>query len=383
MAGADSPEDPTAAVNGGRGARTIVPGRANVVGVGLIGGSVAMALREQGWYVSVTDLDPASEVEAVKRGAADVTGLDPSADVTFIAVPVGTIPELAATVLDKTTGIVTDVGSTKADICRAIVDPRFVGGHPMAGSEQDGFHGARADLFAGAMWVLTPADTTDQETFAVVRAIVRGFGAETISLSPQVHDQLVAQVSHVPHLAAASLMNLAASGSLEHRALLRLAAGGFRDMTRISAGRPSIWPDICVANSTAIAQSLAQLIERLEQTKSMVEAKDRGGLFEMLNRARVARLNLPVGYGTVTEVAEVVVPIPDRPGELAAITTLAAELDVNILDLEISHSGEGRRGLLTVVVDADLAERLVGGLMVRQYHPTVRRSSVQEGNGDG
>ena len=354
--------------------RTIVPGRANVVGAGLVGGSVGFALRERGWHVTISDLDPAYEAEAVNRGAADDTGLDPAADVTFIAVPVGTIPELAATVLDKTSGIVTDVGSTKADICNAIVDPRFVGGHPMAGSEQDGINGARADLFSGAMWVLTPSNTTDEDAFAVIRAIVRSFGAETISLAPRVHDQLVAQVSHVPHLTAASLMNLASSGSLQHRALLRLAAGGFRDMTRISAGRPSIWPDICVANSTAITQSLAELIERLEQTKALVEAKDRHGLFEMLNHARIARLNLPVGYGAVTEVAEVVIPIPDRPGEIAAITTLAAELDVNILDLEISHSGEGRRGLLTVVVDADLAERLVGGLMVHQYQPSVRRS---------
>ncbi len=364
-------------------ARTIVPGRANVVGAGLIGGSVGMALREQGWHVSMSDLNGGAEAEAVKRGAADSTGVDPAADVTFVAVPVGAVSELVTTILDKTSGIVTDVGSTKADICNAIVDPRFVGGHPMAGSEQDGIHGARADLFSGAMWVLTPAETTDEEAFAVVRAIVRGFGAETISLAPGVHDQLVAQVSHVPHLTAASLMNLAASGSTQHRALLRLAAGGFRDMTRISAGRPSIWPDICVANATAISQSLGELIDRLERTKSLVDSRDRTGLYEMLNRARVARLNLPVGYGTTTEVAEVVVPIPDRPGELAAITTLAAELDVNILDLEISHSGEGRRGLLTVVVDAELAERLVGGLMVRDYHPSVRRALGGEAESDG
>jgi prephenate dehydrogenase len=253
----------------------------------------------------------------------------------------------------------------------------------MAGSEQDGIGGASADLFSGAMWVLTPAGTTDEEAFSIVRAIVRGFGAETITLGPSVHDQLVAQVSHVPHLTAASLMNLASSGSLQHRALLRLAAGGFRDMTRISAGRPSIWPDICVANGTAIAESLSRLIERLEQTRSLVEAKDRAGLYEMLNQARVARLNLPVGYGEVTDVAEVIVPIPDRPGELAAITTLAAELDVNILDLEISHSGEGRRGLLTVVVDADLAERLVGGLMVHDYQPSVRRAVPEDDPIDG
>lgn len=362
--------------------RTVVPGRANLIGAGLIGGSLGMALRERGWYVSISDVDDGSQTEAVNRGAADAVGLDASADITFIAAPVGAIPELADQALSKTSGLVTDVGSTKADICAAVIDPRFVGGHPMAGSEQDGIIGARSELFAGAMWVLTPSETTDEEAFAIVRAVVRSFGAETISLPATVHDELVAHVSHVPHLTAAALMNLASSGSLQHRALLRLAAGGFRDMTRISAGRPSIWPDICVANSTAITSSLNELIEQLEETRDLVQARNRIGLYELLNRARMARLNLPVGYAEVERVAEVVVPIPDRPGELAAITTLAAELDVNILDLEISHSGEGRRGLLTVVVDADLAERLVGGLMVRSYHPTLRPRS-QEPDGDG
>ncbi len=325
----------------------------------------------------MSDVDGGSQSEAVNRGAADAVGLDANADITFIAAPVGVIPELAEQALAKTSGLVTDVGSTKADICRSVIDPRFVGGHPMAGSEQDGINGARSELFVGAMWVLTPSETTDEEAFAIVRAVVRSFGAETISLDATVHDELVAHVSHVPHLTAAALMNLAASGSLQHRALLRLAAGGFRDMTRISAGRPSIWPDICVANSTAITASLTELIERLHETRRLVESRDRVGLFQLLNSARMARLNLPVGYGEVERVAEVVVPIPDRPGELAAITTLAAELDVNILDLEISHSGEGRQGVLTVVVDADLAERLVGGLMVRAYHPTVRRGTPE------
>jgi len=355
--------------------------RANVVGAGLIGGSIGLALRDRGWFVSATDVNLDAQVEAVARGAADASGLDPHADITFIAVPVGSIPDIAAEVLDKTSGPVTDVGSTKADICLRVTNPRFVPGHPMAGSEQDGIGGARADLFTGAMWVLTPTDSTDEASFARVRGLVREMGAETISLSAEVHDGLVAQVSHVPHLTAAALMNLASSGSLQHRALLRLAAGGFRDMTRISAGGPSIWPDICVANGEAIVGSLSELIDQLGQVRDLVEARDRVGLFQMLDRARTARLNLPVGYGEVDRVAEVIVPIPDRPGELAAITTLAAELDVNILDLEISHSGEGRRGLLTVVVDADLAERLVGGLMVRDYQPSIRRHDSEHDGG--
>ncbi len=329
-------------------------------------------MKNDGWHVSAVDADAETVNEAVRRGAADVVGWDPDSDLTIVAAPVGSIVELVEMALERTSGVVSDVGSTKADICSAILSPRFVGGHPMAGSEQDGISGATSDLFAGAMWVLTPSESTDEGAFSMVRSFVRSMGAETIALPADVHDELVAQVSHVPHLTAAALMNLAESGSVEHRALLRLAAGGFRDMTRISAGRPSIWPDICVANQTAIVGSLDQLIGALEQMRKLVADQDRSGLLGVLDQARTARLNLPVGYGQAENVVELAVPIPDRPGEIAAIATLAAELDVNILDLEITHSGEGRQGVMMLIVDADKSERFVGGLMARKYRPTVR-----------
>ncbi|MGB5757398.1 MAG: prephenate dehydrogenase [Acidimicrobiales bacterium] len=348
------------------------PRRANVIGTGLIGGSIGLALRDRGWHVSAYDVDQEVERQAVLLGVADETGLDPDAEVTVVAAPVGAISELVQLALTKTSGLVTDVGSTKAAICDSVDSPRFVGGHPMAGSEQDGISGARADLFTDAMWVLTPGESTSEEAFATVRTIVKSLGAESIALPPAVHDELVAQVSHVPHLTSAALMNLAANTSVEHRPLLRLAAGGFRDMTRISAGRAVIWPDICVANREAIVVGLDRLIDALGATRNLVAEGNRAGLYALLDSARTARLNLPVGYGQAENASELAVPIPDRPGEIAAIATLAAELDVNILDLEISHSGEGSQGVLLLVVDAAKGERLVGGLMARGYRPTLR-----------
>lgn len=346
--------------------------RANIIGLGLIGGSLGLALRERGWHVSGSDLDRATEGEALKIGAIDEIGTDATADLTVIAAPVGAITELALAALELTDGVVTDVGSTKAEICRTIDHARFIGGHPMAGSDQDGIGGARADLFASAMWVLTPGEDTSEDAFATVRAMVRSLQAESIALPAGVHDELVAQVSHVPHLTSVALMNLADSSSVEHRALLRLAAGGFRDMTRISGGRPAIWPDICVANRDAILVGLDRLIDALAGTRRLVADGDRHGLLQVLESARTARLNLPVGYGQVEKVAELAVPIPDRPGEIAAIATLAAELDVNILDLSITHSGEGRQGVMTLMVDETKAERFIGGLMARKYRPTLR-----------
>ena len=343
---------------------------ANVVGAGLIGGSVGLALRANGWAVSISDVDEAVAAQAVDLGAADAVGFDEAAAVTFIATPVGSIADLAKDALARTTGAVTDVGSTKLDIVRAIDDPRFVGGHPMAGSEQDGIVGAKGNLFEGAMWVLTPTEATDESSFSTVRSIVRSFGAESTTLLPRTHDQMVAQVSHVPHLTAASLMILADDMSIEHRALFRLAAGGFRDMTRISAGRPSIWPDICVANKTAIVKGLDGLIGQLGDIRDRVDREDRDGMLELLNRARAARVNLPTGFGPADLMSEVAVPMPDRPGEIATIATLASELDVNIYDLEITHSGEGRRGVMMMVVASEQRERLMGGLMARGYRPT-------------
>ncbi len=345
---------------------------ANIIGTGLIGGSLGLALKEKGWTVNASDLDAATAERAVEIGAADAIGRDASADITIIATPVGAVAEIARQVLAEVSGPVTDVGSTKLDICTTVADPRFVGGHPMAGSEQDGLEGARPGMFDGAMWVLTPTEDTDERAFAAVRALVRSLGAETIALDPRTHDQMVAQVSHVPHLTAASLMCLADDTSIEHRALLRLAAGGFRDMTRISAGRPTIWPDICVANRTAIVSGLDRLIDQLSDVRAKVADQDRDGLLELLHRARVARVNLPTGFGVADDVTEVAVPIPDRPGEIAAIATLAAELDVNIFDLEISHSGEGRRGVMLMVIDNRQTERLLGGLIARGYHPRTR-----------
>jgi len=348
------------------------PSRANIIGTGLIGGSIALALRAQGWHVSGTDADGARAARAVELGALDAVGLDPSASITFIAVPVQSIPDAAHEALTTTSGYVTDVGSVKGSVLDAIDDPRFVGGHPMAGSEQDGIDGADADVFEGAVWVLTPTVSTDDNAFAAVRSTVTSFGADVVALSPERHDALVAVVSHVPHLTAATLMHLADERAEEHRALLRLAAGGFRDMTRIAAGDPGIWPDICAENRTAIVEMLDRLIAGLADMRDIVDKADRDALLALLDRAHVARRNLPARIARPEELREVRVPVPDRAGVLADVTTLAAELDVSIADLEIAHSSEGDRGVLILLVPADRAERFHGGLLARGYRPAVR-----------
>jgi prephenate dehydrogenase len=347
--------------------------RANVIGLGLIGGSVAKALSARGWVVSGNDNDPARAEKARHLGIIATVGIDPQAEITFVAVPVLAGPAAVTAALAATTGVVTDVASVKAGVARAVVDARFVPGHPMAGSEQDGLDGADADLFEGAVWVLTPTDATVDDSFSLVAQIVASLGAEVVALSPERHDALVAVVSHVPHLASATLMNLADERAEEHAALLRLAAGGFRDMTRIAAGHPAIWLDICAENKVAIVEALDDLLRGLRAMRDTVANDRRDELNTVLHAARKARTNLPARAGNPAEMAEVRVPIPDRPGAAAEVFTLAAELGVNISDFEVYHSAEGTRGVLIAIIDATMSDLFRGGLLARGYRPSVRR----------
>jgi prephenate dehydrogenase len=339
--------------------------RAVVVGTGLIGGSIGLALRAQGWHVSGLDADEATTAAALERGVLDAVGLDATAELGFVATPVGQVARVAQQLLDAGVGVVSDVGSVKGPIVAVVDSPRFVGGHPMAGSEQVGVAGARADLFGGAAWVLTPGASTADEAVLALRAVLTSLGAEVLTLAPDDHDRLVALVSHVPHLTAATLMRIASQRADEHRALLRLAAGGFRDMTRIAAGHPGIWPDICVENRDAIVAALDALLAELHQVRDAVATADRASLYQRLDEARAARLNLPVSGDLPSALAEVRVTIPDRPGALSEVTTLAATLGVNIFDLEIAHSGEGERGVLVLLVEATAGEQLVQALGAR------------------
>lgn len=242
----------------------------------------------------------------------------------------------------------------------------------MAGSEQDGLAGASADLFSGAMWVLCPTEITDDAVFAEVRGVVAALGAQVIVMPPERHDTLVAVVSHVPHLTAATLMHIAEGRAEEHRSLLRLAAGGFRDMTRVAAGHPAIWPDICAQNRGAITDVLDELIAELATVRDVVANGETERLLTHLESARQARRNLPTTAPVAEQMSEMRIPVLDRQGEIAAIAGLAADLDVNIYDLEIAHSAEGPRGVIVVLVETAMAERFRGGLMVQGYRPSIR-----------
>ena len=346
--------------------------RAPIVGTGLIGGSIGLGLRRSGWHVTGADLDPAQRGAGPRARRLDAIGIDPDAEITFVAVPVGSVVGAARGALARG-GVVTDVGSVKAPVVDALDDPRFVGGHPMAGSEQLGVDGARADLFSGAVWVLTPTPSTDPSAHATVHSVVRALGAEVLTLAPAEHDALVAMVSHVPHLTAASLMGLAAERSTEHQALLRLAAGGFRDMTRIAAGDPRIWPDIC-------AENRGRHPRRARRPDPLPRRDARGGRPRRHRRSstvvcappRSPAASLPTGAPPAEDALGAARADPGPPGRAGRHHGARHRaVDVNIPDIEVAHSVSEQGGLLILVVDSDRAEQLAVAIQTQVVDRTV------------
>ena len=333
--------------------------QAHVVGLGLIGASVALALQECGWSVTGIDSNATTVDAAIERGVVSDAALESEVDLVVIATPAGVVSDVANEVLSQLTNpdvIVTDVAGVKGSIVAQVSDPRFLGGHPMAGSELRGLSGARAELFRGSTWVLTPTDHTSPTTYSRLHGILREIGANVVAVSAQDHDRLVAIASHVPHLLAGSLMNEASQVAEQDAVLLQLAAGGFRDMTRIAAGDPAIWPDILFENRDAVAQSLEALEERLKTLREALLDDGRDVILESLLSAASARRQLPGRALSTDDLTYLRVKVSDEPGVLARVTRSASDLAVNIYDIEIAHGIEGTGGTLLLAVDAQQSE---------------------------
>lgn len=337
----------------------------HVVGLGLIGASLALALTKAGWTVSGEDLDDAVRRQALIEGVISNTTPSLATTLVIAATPAGSVASVIsrlATTLTGTDVLFTDVAGVKRAIVAEIDDPRFIGGHPMAGSELRGIAGARGDLFKGCTWVLTPTEETSAQRYAQLHALIRELGASVLAVSADDHDRLVALASHVPHVLAVTLMNQAAEAAKTDGALLQLAAGGFRDMTRIAAGDPFIWPDILVQNRSAIVHSLDEVMSRLHALRSAIEREDRPQLSTLLAEASISRRQLPGRSVSSDALAHLRIPMPDRPGVLGSITRIAADLQVNIFDIEIAHGIEGAAGTLLLAVDRSVVPQFAAAL---------------------
>jgi prephenate dehydrogenase len=349
-----------------------------IVGTGLVGGSIGLALRRVAdAHVTGVDVEPsnaryAREAGALDDVAASVADGAARADMVVLAPPVGEIlgavHDVARTAPPGT--IVTDVGSTKGTIvteAEKLLGPErpFVGGHPMAGTEGEGIAAARADLFDGALWMLTPTESTDPSAFSRVNAFVTGLGARTLALDPDAHDRLVARVSHLPYAIATTLMALV---SEDDTRVFEAAAGSFRDVTRTAGTNPRIWHDILSTNRAAVAEEIERMVRALESMRDALFDGDLAAVDSLIRKARDARKRLPIkGERTPAEPITLEVYIPDRPGVIAEVTTALGEGSINIEDLAMDHSAAG--GLLLITVDgrtnADRAIELLSGRAFR------------------
>lgn len=252
-----------------------------IAGLGLMGGSLALALARAG--TAVLGFDPAAAVRAAasSRGLAIVDSPRElmACDLLFVAAPLGRLPEVFATLADFP-GVVSDLGSTKGPVVRAgegAFGGRFVGGHPMAGTEQVGFAGADADLLTGATWVLTPTPRTDAAAMNTVRQTLAPLGVRLIEMSPAAHDEGVAAISHLPYLVACALAETARRQDGQ-TTLQQLAAGGFRDTTRLAKANSELGRDMCLTNGDALRRLIPQLQAVLADWQARIAAGDQDGL---------------------------------------------------------------------------------------------------------
>ncbi|QBI21594.1 prephenate dehydrogenase/arogenate dehydrogenase family protein [Egibacter rhizosphaerae] len=366
-----------------------LPRRVALVGTGLIGTSLGLALRRVSQIERVTGYDADAQRLAVahERGALDAAASTAEeaargADLVVLAVPASAVGRAAASVASALPegAILTDVASVKRRVVEQLQDAapagvHVIGGHPMAGSHESGPEHGSAELFVGATYLLTPTTYTAPAAYQRLHALAGAIGARPLAVHPARHDLLVAVVSHLPQLAATTLMNLATErAQREHAGLLLLAAGGFRDATRVAASDPDLWLEICAENREAITAVLDDYAERIRELRESLAHEDSTALRQVLEQAHAGRRGLPSKEVSRRPMVELVVPIADRPGTLSEVTTTVGAVGVNIEDMGIEHAAEGGRGALRLAVSGtEEAHRARDAITARGYEVVERR----------
>ena len=328
-----------------------------VVGVGLIGGSIGLAARER-LGARVVGFDPdagvgssALALGAVQAVAASVADAVAEAELVFVAAPVSALGRALDEVLSAAPAecAVSDVGSTKRAIVSGRSDPRFIGGHPLAGAETSGVEHARADLFDGATWYLTPGQATSGSLYERLHKALVGFGAQPTAIDAADHDRVMASVSHLPHVFANVLVAQAAR-ALGDGADVPATGPSFRDATRVAGANATIWPDIYLSNRDALVALIDETQTRLGEVRAALAGADRGAIERWNDSARVDRdalLGAGLAGGSVHELRAAVT---DRPGIVAEIALALGRAQISIVDMALSPSRDGGQGVVALWV---------------------------------
>jgi prephenate dehydrogenase len=341
--------------------------RVALLGVGLIGGSIGLAARERlgahviGWNRSPAALDTALEMGAIDEAVGSIAEIG-DADVAIASVSVDALAGAVRELCDLLPGaVVTDVGSTKQALVEAVDRAHFIGGHPLAGAESTGVAHARADLFDGATWYLTPRERTAGVLYERLAHFVAGLGAVPTAIDPADHDRLMAAVSHLPHVVA----NLLVAQAAEALGGETIPATGpsFRDATRVAGANPALWDQIYRANATALGAQIDDLVRRLGEVRALLtEDGDLVAWQQEAARQRGRLLEVGLVGGSVREIRATV---PNSPGVVAQLALALGRAGINITDMSLAPEADNRTGAISLWVhagDADRAIELVDGL---------------------
>jgi prephenate dehydrogenase len=347
--------------------------RIAVLGVGLIGGSVGLAAKR---YVDGTEVvgfgrDPGRLERARELGAIDVAAgsLDEAldgAEACFACAPVGALPDQVAAALAAAPEdcVVTDVGSTKRQLLERVDDPRFVGGHPIAGAETSGVEHARGDLFQGAVWYLTPSERSSGLLYERLHRLVKDMGARPVAVDPETHDRVVAVFSHLPHVLANVLVSQAAERLLDEGDALRQVGPSFRDAARVAGANTAMWADVYRSNRDAVAAEVRRFARSLDEVAAALEAG--GDVAAWNDAAREDRRRLLEADVVGGAVHELRLTVPNRPGIVAQVALALGRAGVNIVDLALAPASDMRTGAMTLWIAGDgeaaRATELIDGL---------------------
>ncbi|WP_174734006.1 prephenate dehydrogenase [Mesobacillus harenae] len=357
-------------------------GRVFVIGLGLIGGSLALCIKAQHKDAEVIGFDVygqqsrlAKMLNVVDYVAANIQEGAAEADLIIIATPVveaGKIIETLSTLQLKPGVIITDAGSTKAEIVRKAYCLKqngieFVGGHPMAGSHKSGVTAAKALLFENAFYLLTPDKHTSSEAVETVKEWLAGTKAKFLTVDPEEHDFLTGVISHFPHVIAASLVHQANKSGENHELVTRLAAGGFRDITRIASSNPEMWRDILLNNKDVLLSLLQGWKSEMETVSSMLVSANGEDIYQYFFEAKQYRDALPVKEkGAIPAFYDLFVDVPDYPGVISEITGYLAREEISITNIRILETREEVYGVLVISFQTE-EDRLRAENCIKQH----------------
>ncbi|SFS94614.1 prephenate dehydrogenase [Marininema halotolerans] len=345
-----------------------------ILGIGLIGGSLALCIKERtDWVVSGYDtseesLALATSAGMIDRGYTHLAEAIADADILVLAVPVNAAKELlnqVAMLPLKEGCIITDVGSTKGEIVAHARELKglpatFIGGHPMAGSHHSGVQASHSLLFENAYYVLTPLPNTPlADVERLSRLLTIATRAKLVMMDPRYHDEVVGAISHLPHIIASGLVNQISRYNEQNEWYYRLAAGGFRDLTRIAAAHPIMWRDILLSNREAILPLMDDWIAEMSNARKAILDADADQIESFFTRAKISREGLPERVqGVLQSSYECYVDVPDSPGMIAGVAQLLADEKINLQNIGVMENREDRAGVLRLVFgDSDQQQR--------------------------